>query len=295
MATISCGTTQEKYRFVKEYRGTLSIKQLCCYLKVSRSGFYAWRKRGPSCRDLSDKKLLHHIRKIYQQSRGIYGSPRIHEMLKKQGVSVGRKRVARLMNNSGLKARFARVYRRSTHTFEANYIEDNKRLEAGKPKTINQHWASDLTYIRVGKQWIYLVVILDLYSRRIVSWSLGQKKGSALVMSALQLAIRKRKPPSGLLFHTDRGNEFVSFTLREKMKAIGIERSMSRPYKSIDNAEIESFFQKLKGEYLQGKEYQSANQLRRDIASYINLFYNKTRLHSSLGYVSPMEFEACLA
>ena len=152
-----------------------------------------------------------------------------------------------------------------------------------------------MTYIRVGKQWLYLVVILDIYSRRIVGWSLGEKKDSALVMSALRLATRKRKPQPGLLFHTDRGNEFISFELREKMKAMGIERSMSRPYKSIDNAEVESFFQKLKGEYLQGKEYKTKKQLRRDVAYYVNLFYNKTRLHSSLGYVSPVQFEAGLA
>ena len=292
MATISGGTTQEKYRFLKSYVGSLTITGLCVYLKVSRSGYYDWLNRKPSNRLVSDEKLFRHIKAIYQKSRGAYGSPRIHEKLKQQGVHVGRKRVARLMNSSGLKARFATVYRRSPKTFEANHIEDNKRLTREKPTAINQQWSADLTYLRLGKQWVYLVAILDLYSRRIVGWSLGKEKNRHLVMKAFLLAVRKRKPGPGLLFHTDRGSEFVSFKIKHALDKWEIDRSMSRPYKSIDNAEMESFFQKLKGEYLEGKHYSSMKQLRKDIASYVNLFYNKARLHSSLGYVSPMEFEA---
>ena len=292
MATISRGTTTEKYQFIKLHKHEFGVKRLCEHLNVSRSGYYDWSNREESARAKSDRILQRHIHRIFYESKGIYGSPRIHQALRKQGTLVGRKRVARLMKKAGLKARFARVYRYRTDTFENNFIVKNLRIDGNKPVTINQHWASDLTYIRLGTNWVYLVTVLDLYSRRIVGWSLGREKNSALVTRALEFAIRKRKPPRGLLLHSDRGNEYASRDLKAKFERYGIVRSMSRAYRSIDNAEMESFFQKLKGEYLKGKTYKTVKQVRRDVASYINLFYNPKRLHSSLGYLSPMEFEA---
>ena len=266
---------------------------MCAHLKVSRSGYYDWVNREESTRSKSDYVLLRQIRQIFNESKGIYGSPRVHQMLRKKGIWVSKKRVARLMKNAGLKARFAKVYRYRTSTFENNYIAKNLRLDAEKPVTINQYWVTDLTYLRLGKSWVYLVTIMDLYSRRIVGWSLGYEKNSALVIRALEVAIRKRKPPQGLILHSDRGNEFASRDLKAKTEYYGIIRSMSRAYRSIDNAEMESFFQKLKGEYLKGKIHTTIKQVRKDVVAYINLFYNPKRLHSSLGYVSPMEFETC--
>lgn len=268
------------------------MKRLCKHLSVSRSGYYDWLTREESTRSKSDHSLLAHIQRIFDENKGIYGSPRIHQALRKIGISVGRKRVARLMKKAGLKARFATVFRYRSQSFENTYIADNLRLNGHKPVSINQHWTSDLTYLRLGKNWIYLVVILDLYSRRVVGWSMGNRKSSALVMRALEFSMRKRKPAKGLLLHSDRGTEYVSATLKAKTESYGMIRSMSRAYRSIDNAEMESFFQKLKGEYLTGKTYHSIKQARKHVASYINHFYNPKRLHSSLGYISPMEFEA---
>ena len=268
------------------------MKRLCIHLNVSRSGYYDWLTREESTRSKSDHGLLAHIQRIFDESNGIYGSPRIHQALRKIGIRVGRKRVARLMKQAGLKARFATVFRYRSHSFENAYIADNLRLNGLKPISINQHWMSDLTYLRLGKSWIYLVVILDLYSRRVVGWSIGKEKNSALVIRALEFAMRKRKPTKGLLLHSDRGPEYVSGKLKEKIESYGMTRSMSRAYRSIDNAEVESFFQKLKGEYLKGITFRSIKQVRKHVASYINHFYNPKRLHSSLGYLSPIEFEA---
>lgn len=292
MATISRGTTSEKFQFIKHYKDRFGAKPLCEHLKVSRSGYYDWLNREESTRDKTDQYLLNHIRRIFKRNDGIYGSPRVHQKLIKMGISVGRKRVARLMKQAGLKARFATVYRYRTQSFENTFIAKNLRLNAEKPISMNQHWTTDLTYLRLGKNWIYLVVILDLYSRRVVGWSVGDKKSSALVVRALDYAMRKRKPAKGLLLHSDRGSEYVSGELKTKTENYGMVRSMSRAYRSIDNAEMESFFQKLKGEYLKGKNYCTIKQARKYVASYIDRFYNPRRLHSSLGYLSPMEFEA---
>lgn len=291
MATISRGTKKEKFQFIATHKEQLGVKRLCEHLEVSRSGFYHWLQRGESIRSQSDRHLMTYIQRIFNNNKGIYGSPRIHQALRNEGIFVSRKRVARLMKINGLKGRFARIYRYRTDTFERNYIEDNHRLTLDKPNTINQHWTTDLTYLKLGKKWVYLVVILDLYSRRVVGWSLGHNKTGDLFLRALGFAIRKRKPAQGLLLHSDRGSEFISHMVKAKVEKLGIVRSMSRPYRSIDNAEMESFFQKLKGEYLEGKTFLSFKQLRKNIASYINHFYNKKRLHSQLGYMSPMEFE----
>ena len=291
MATISRGTTAEKFQFIARHKDPYGVKPLCKHLQVSPSGYYDWFHREESNRSRSDKVLLRHIQNIFTESKGIYGSPRIHQALQKQGIFVGRKRVARLMKQAGLRARFARVYRYRKDKYENSYVADNLRRQVNKPDGINQQWTTDLTYIRLGKHWIYLVVVLDLYSRRIVGWSLGQDTRTHIVMRALDFAVRKRQPPPGLIFHSDRGTEYIAGVLKARTEAYGMLRSMSRAYRSIDNAEVESFFQKLKGEYLKGKECQTVKQVRKLIASYINRFYNPKRLHSSLGYVSPMEYE----
>ena len=292
MATISRGTTAEKYQFIKRNKDQLGVKALCQHLKVSRSGYYDWLNREESTRSREDRGLLKHIQRIFRKNKGIYGSPRIHQVLRKMGITVGRKRVARLMKQAGLKARFAKVYRYRSQSYENTFIAKNLRVDGDKPDAVNQQWTSDLTYLRLGRAWVYLVVILDLFSRRVVGWSVGDEKNSLLVMRALEFAVRKRQPPTGLLLHSDRGPEYISGKLKAKTEGYGMIRSMSRAYRSTDNAEMESFFQKLKGEYLKGKDYRNVKQLRKHVASYINHFYNPKRLHSSLGYVSPVEYEA---
>ena len=171
----------------------------------------------------------------------------------------------------------------------------NRRLELPKPKHINQHWVADLTYLKVGKQWRYLATVMDLYSRRIIGWSLSNRKNAELTIAALKMAIRKREIKPGIIFHTDRGAEFRSYHVQSVLNQHGIVPSMNRPYHSIDNAEMESFYKTLKGDLIRGKKYSNEGELRKDLRGYINHFYNTQRLHSSLGYRSPMEFEAMAA
>lgn len=199
------------------------------------------------------------------------------------------------MRESGIQARAFKQYRRlaGLHGFYNQF--DNLRLSIDKPTAINQQWVADLTYIKVGKQWRYLATVMDLYSRRIIGWSLGKRKDTALTLSAINKAIEKRKPESGLIFHTDRGIEFRSYTIQNVLNKYGIVPSMNRPFHSIDNAEMESFYKTLKGDVIRGKVYRYEKELRQDIRSYINHFYNTQRLHSSLGYRSPIEYESMAA
>lgn len=292
MATVSRGTKTEKFAFIERHRDEYGVTLLCSYLDVSRNGFYKWEKREESTRSKIDALLLKKIRAIFTKSQGIYGSPRIHDKLRSMGVRVGRKRVARLMREAGLKARFARIYRTRVKVPTYKTVAENLRLQGATATAVNQIWTADITYLPFGHKWFYLAAIMDLYSRRIVGWSIGKHKSTDLVKSALVYAVRKRRPRDGLILHTDRGSEFISAESKRFTESLGIIRSMSRPYKSIDNAEIESFFQKLKGEYLHGKIYRSVRAARKLIAYYINGFYNLVRSHSSLNYASPIKFEA---
>lgn len=262
---------------------------------MSRSGFYAWRLRGVSQREIGDSQLLSLIHKKFKENRGTYGSPRIFEVLKREGVRTSRKRVARLMKEAGLRARAIRHYRTKPGLHKFFTSIPNRRLKQPKPQGLNQHWVADLTYLKLGKKKRYLATVMDLYSRRIVGWSLSKNKDMMLTMSAIKMAIRKREIKPGLIFHTDRGGEFRAYKVQELLEANGIIPSMNRPYKSIDNAEMESFYKTLKGDLIRGKKYADEGELRKDLKGYINHFYNPKRLHSSLGYRSPMEYEAMAA
>ena len=235
--------------------------------------------------------MLNLIEHEYRKSRCTYGSPRVFQALKRQGIRIGRKRVERLMREVGLRARVVKHYRRlaGLHRF-FNSIE-NLRLDSEKPTSINQLWAGDITYLKVNKQWRYLATVMDVYSRRIISWSLGKAKNTQLTIGVLENAVKKRQPNKGLIFHTDRGSEYRSYDVQDVLKKHDMIPSMNRPYHSVDNAEMESFFKTLKGDVIRGKKYENDQTLRRDLQGYINHFYNKQRLHSSLGYRSPIEYE----
>jgi len=262
---------------------------------VSRSGYYNWLKQTESSRAKEDQELLKKIQQVYDKSRGTYGSPRVYAALKKQGYCVGRKRVERLMREAGLQARAIKHYRRLAGLHRYFDDTENKRLVMGKPTGINQQWVADLTYIKVNNKWHYLATVMDLYSRKIIGWSLGCKKNVELTTAALKHAIRKRQPAKGVLFHTDRGTEYRAYGIRAILKRHHMIASTNRPYRSIDNAEMESFFKTLKGDVIRGKVYHNEQQLRTDLRSYINHFYNTQRLHSSLRYCSPNEYEAISA
>jgi putative transposase len=264
-------------------------------LGVTPAGFYAWCDRPISARAKSDKVLLEQIRQIHIESRGVYGSPRVHAALRKIGVRVGRKRVQRLMREAGLVGKVATLYRRSPGMEKFFLLHKNLKLNAPTPKAINQQWVADLTYIRVKEEWRYLAVVLDVFSRRVIGWSLGPNKSAELTLRALKNALKVREPKDGLIFHTDRGVEYGAHLIQNELKRHGIRSSMNRPGKCTDNAHMESFFHSLKAERIHGERFSSESELRMALNGYINQFYNQKRLHSGVGYNSPAEYEQIAA
>ena len=264
---------------------------LCRRFKVSRSGFYAWLARDGSQRRRNDAELGARIERIHGDSGGRYGSPRVHELLRREGIRCSNKRVARLMRERGLRGRVSRLYRRSPalHKFFAK--TSNLRLDEPLPTRPNQIWVGDLTYLRLGKRWRYLATVMDLFSRRIVGWTLARTRTIEVTLRALKRAIASRNPAPGLLFHTDRGIEYAAYGFQDFLKANGIVPSMNRPRHCQDNAHMESFFHSLKAELTHQRVFTSEGQLSASLAGYINHFYNRKRIHSSLGYHSPVEYE----
>ncbi len=211
--------------------------------------------------------------------------------LKRQGICTSRKRVARLMRESGLRARALKTYSKPAKVkFFYKEIE-NKRKNEDKPTTINQQWSGDVTYLKVGVKWHYLAVVIDLYSRRIIGWAFGKNKTTELTLKALRLAIKKRQPTDSVLFHTDRGAEYRAHVVQAFLSRHNIKASMNRPGCCTDNAEVESFFHSLKADLIRGNKFETSHKLYSKLKTYLNYFYNRQRLHSSLGYKTPAEFE----
>jgi transposase InsO family protein len=265
---------------------------MCAMLGISKSSYYAWRKRKPSQREHHMEILLGRIRKIYKLSRKTYGSPRVHAELKRQGIACNQKTVARLMRLDGLQGRRKRrrvITTNSNHCFPiaANLL--NRDFHADQP---NQKWVADITYIPTAEGWLYLAGVLDLFSRKAVGWEMSNRIDADLVERALRMALYQRQPGRGLIHHSDRGSQYASHQIRNLLVANQIQVSMSGKGNCYDNAVMESFFGTLKNEWVHHQRYQSRYQARSDIFKYIEGFYNTVRLHSSLGYMSPNEFEA---
>jgi putative transposase len=263
---------------------------MCTQLKVTRSGFYAWQARQPSERSQGDARLLEQVRDVHARSRGFYGSPRVTEQLRLDGLCVGKRRVARLMRLAGLQGRSARLYRQSKVAQRAFFASVPFRADTTTAQAIDQVWVGDVTYLKVAGQWRYLAVVMDRHSRRIIGWSLSHRRDAALTTQALRQAARNRPEATGVLFHSDRGVEYAAFEFRTQLAKLGMLQSMNRPGKMNDNAHMESFFHSLKTEELYGKKFTSDHQLRQTLSSYI-AFYNQQRLHSSLRYLPPVAFE----
>lgn len=268
---------------------------MCNWLDVSPSGFYAWEKREASKRHREDQQLLKQITRIYLKSDGRYGSPRVFEALLKQGIRVGRKRVERLMREAGLKGRVVRVTRRQPGLKRFQARGENLLRKLDKPTAINQVWVADVTYLKVNGRWQYLATVMDLYSRRIIGWSLSSSRTTELTRAAMQYALKKRSYPRGILLHTDRGIEYTGKEFQKLLNEWGFKHSLNRPGHCTDNAFMESFFHSLKAELIRGTIYQSAKELRRALVTYINKFYNSVRLHSGLDYLAPIKFEQRVA
>jgi transposase InsO family protein len=263
---------------------------MCRVYGLSRQGFYAWRSRSPSARTRQDWHLASRVRALHTGSRGTYGSPRIHQMLRREGVRVGRKRVERLMRWMEIKGRSARIYQKKAKLLKyfSGIPNHSRGVELTRP---DQVWLGDISYLKVGKRWSYLAVVLDKYSRRVVGWRYGPRKDLDLTMGAFNRAIAERKPSPGLIFHTDRGTEYGALAFRDRLNELGFVQSMNRPSaKMADNATMESFFHSMKADGVHGKKFKDGRSAAGFIRWYMP-FYNSRRLHSSLGYMSPEEFE----
>jgi transposase InsO family protein len=281
-----------RYCFILRHEQAYAVTRLCKLLSIGRSGYYAWKKRKPSQREQENQVLIEHIRRIHQLSRRAYGSPRVHAQLRKQGWSCSRKRIARLMRQDGLQGR--RKHRKVTTTdsqhdypIAPNLL--NRDFHAEKP---NQKWVADITYIPTEEGWLYLAGVLDLFSRKIVGWEMSNQIDADLAENALRMALYQRRPGANLLHHSDRGRQYASHTIRDILAANHIQVSMSKRGDCYDNAVMESFFGTLKNEWVHHQKYQTRYEARTDIFAYIEGFYNTVRLHSTLGYLSPNEFEA---
>jgi transposase InsO family protein len=266
---------------------------MCRLLQVSRSGYYAWRHRGPSKRAQEDRRLLPHIRAAYQRGRGEYGSPRVHRELVegKDPVQVGRHRVARLMRQDGLVGRKKRRFVKTTQSDHQLAVAPNllqRNFEVDQP---NKVWVGDITYVRTWQGWLYLAVLLDLFSRRVVGWATSSRIDTALTLDALQMALSRRDVKPGLIQHTDRGSQYASADYQSALSKAGMVCSMSRKGDCWDNAVAESFFATLEWELLSQRIFPTRERARSALFDYIEVFYNPERRHSYLDYASPIDFE----
>lgn len=281
-----------RYRFVEAYRLVYRVGVMCRVLEVSRSGYYVWRRRRESPRTRENRVLGEHIRSIHAASRGTYGAPRIHAELHAQGRGCGRHRVARLMRVQGIFGIKRRQYRRTTAASHGRAgVAENllgRRFDVTRPNTV---WAGDLTCIWTGSGWLHLAVVLDLYARRVVGWAMGGRHTEQLVIDALTMAVHHRKPKAGLLHHSDQGSQYAAEGFQRLLKAQGLVCSMSRKGNCYDNAVVESFFSTLKTELLRRYRYVTREAARAAIFEYIEVFYNRLRRHSTLGYCSPADYE----
>lgn len=274
-------------------RAQHSLAQLCAALGVSSSGFHAWVKAAPSARAQRDAALQAQIQAIHARHKGRYGAPRIQQTLARGGQHHGRKRIARLMKLAGLRGLCPRRYvPRTTQSQHDQPIAPNRLTQAPPPTGPNQAWVSDLTYVDTAEGWLYVAVILDLWSRRVVGWSTGPTLQSPLVVAALRMALRHRKPPRGLLHHSDRGVQYASAPHRALLAAAGLQASMSRAGNPYDNAAMESFMGTYKRECVGlAGGYATRAAAIADFFEYAETYYNRERLHSALGYQSPVDFE----
>jgi putative transposase len=266
---------------------------MCRVLGIAPSWYYDWQRKQQSDRAQQDAALLAAIRCVFAKFRGRYGAPRVRDKLAKQGTHVSRKRVARLMREAGLKAKGRRKYKPTTDSNHALPVAPNllqRDFHADRPDTV---WVSDITYIWTRQGWMYLAVILDLCSRKVVGWSLAERMTAALVCNALDAAARLRRPRRGLTFHSDRGSQYASHAFRRRLWRHQMSQSMSRKGDCWDNAVAESFFATLKKELVRDAVFDTRSQARSEIFEYIEIFYNRQRAHSLLGYATPHAFEHC--
>lgn len=277
------------YEFIRERSRVNRVRQLCRVLGVSSSAYYGWRAQGISRRAQADARLLEYIRAIYTANRGVYGAPRIHDALADEGIHCGRKRIARLMRQHDIRAKTVRRFRTTTRSdrFATSGIDRVQRQFAvDRPDRI---WSSDITYIPTHEGWVYLAVILDLHSRRVVGWEIAARLSASLLTNALERALDARRIRPGLILHSDRGSQYTSDQVQAIAERHGLEQSFGAC--CYDNAVAESFMHTIKSEHIQFQNFQTRDAVRSSLFDYIEVFYNRQRKHSTLGMKSPVQFE----
>ena len=281
-----------KFGFVHAEKANFSVSALCRVLEVTRQGYYAFAKRPLSKRVRNDAKLQEQVREVFDDNRQRYGSPRILRALQQEGITTSKRRVERALRSMGLYARPRPRSRATTKSNPAHPVERNVLARDFTAERPNERWVTDITYIWTDEGWCYLAAILDLYSRAVVGWALSTTLSTQLPLSALDSAIRSRRPGRGLLHHSDRGCQYTSAEYRRVLAELGITVSMSRRGNCWDNAVAESFFATIKTELVQTRRWSTRRELRQEVFEYLEIYYNRKRLHSSLDYRAPFEFEA---
>ncbi len=280
-----------RYQFIETNQDRFDIQLLCKELEVSRSGYYAWLNRVESNRSKENKHLTEVIKKGFDESRKTYGYRRIHQYLKDKGNACGKHRVARLMKHAGLQPKTRKKFKATTNSKHKLPIHKNHLRREFNPKQINQSWASDITYVWTQEGWLYLAVMMDLYSRQILGWAMDSRMTDNLVINALKMALFHRRIASGLLLHSDRGSQYASIDYQSLLQDHGIICSMSRKGNCWDNAVMESFFRSLKVESIYHEIFKTREEAKLKIFDYIEIFYNRQRKHSTLNYMSPNDYE----
>lgn len=281
-----------KYQFIQAQQAQHRVGRLCQVLAVSRSGYYAWRHRRPSARMRANARLVQRMIQLHRQMKERYGAIKLWRMLVAEGVRCGRHRVARLRRQHGLLARRVRRFR---------VVIEHHQFAPPAPNHVQQHfmapapnriWAGDLTAIATRVGWVYLAVILDVYSRRVIGWAMSPRPDQHVALTALQMALTHRRPPAGLIHHTDQGATYTSVAYQQRVSQAGLVASMSRKRNCYDNAVVESFFSTLKNELVHEQDFLTREAAQAAVFEFIEVFYNRQRLHQTLGYVSPVQFEA---
>ncbi len=276
---------------IEAEKDNFPVALMCRQLGVSSSGYYAWKERKPSRRAQEDAVLVKKIKQVHQESRGTYGSPRVVDDLKEDGFDVGRRRVARLMQENGITGASPKRFKVTTDSNHDFPVAANVLKREFSQEAPDMAWATDITYVRTWEGWMYLAVAIDLFSRRVVGWSMASHMRAELALDALGMALGSRLPQPNMIHHSDRGSQYASHDYRDALRDNGIVCSMSRKGDCWDNAVVESFFATLKKELIHRRPWPTVRAARAAIAEYIEVFYNRKRKHSTLGYVSPAEFE----
>ncbi len=276
-----------KYEFMQENWGKFRLKSMCKVLKVSRSGYYAWKKRIPSNRQRVNEEILESIREVYRKSRKVYGSPRITDALNEHGLKCGKNRVARIMKENGIRAYIRKKFRSTTDSRHSYPASPNLLINGKKSDRV---WVSDITYIYTREGWMYVSAVMDVQTRKIIGLSMKDHLTQELTTDALIQAVKRERPDKRLIFHSDRGKQYASYAYKELLNKYGLQSSMSRSGNCYDNAHIESFWSTLKKELVYGEKYLTRKDARLNIFEYIEVFYNRFRKHSALAYKSPEQY-----